>query len=78
MHPNRAADAAIPKPARFRVDFPGLSPSEKALSPWRLSWPLVVGLLLFVVLLSVEGLPLLADPDTHWHIAIGNWILETG
>src|SRR5712664_61861 len=82
MHPNRAADAAIvagiPKPDRFRVDFPGLSPSERALSPWRLSWPLVVGLLLFVVLLSVEGLPLLADPDTHWHIAIGNWILETG
>ena len=82
MHPNRAADAAIvagiPKPGRFRVDFPGLSPSERALSPWRLSWPLVVGLLLFVVLLSVEGLPLLADPDTHWHIAIGNWILETG
>src|SRR5258708_7180632 len=82
MHPNRAADAAIvagiPKPGRFRVAFPGLSPSDRALSPWRLSWPLVVGLLLFVVLLSVEGLPLLADPDTHWHIAIGNWILETG
>ena len=48
------------------------------MSPWRVSWPLVVGLLLFVLLLNTLGLPLLADPDSHWHVAVGKWILENG
>lgn len=51
---------------------------EKATSPWRVSWPLVVGTLLFVLLLNTTGLPLLADPDSHWHVAIGKWILANG
>ncbi|MFI5034430.1 MAG: hypothetical protein ACHQPH_27405, partial [Reyranellales bacterium] len=38
--------------------------------------PLLVGLLVFVVLANVNGLPLLADPDSHWHITVGNWILD--
>ena len=33
---------------------------------------------LFVLLLNVTGLPLLADPDSRWHVAIGKWILENG
>ena len=49
-----------------------------ARSPWALSWPLALGLLIFTCLSNVEGLPLLADPDTHWHIAVGTWILEHG
>lgn len=56
----------------------GLSVSggTRAVRPaWELSWPLIAGLALFVFLMNAHGLPLLADPDTHWHIAVGNWIL---
>lgn len=38
----------------------------------------MLGLLLFICLANGSGLPLLADPDTHWHIAVGNWMLATG
>ncbi len=44
-------------------------------SAWALSWPLGVGMVLFVCLMNAGGLPLLGDPDSHWHIAVGNWIL---
>src|SRR6185312_11169969 len=47
-------------------------------SSWSLSLPLLVGLVVFVVLANVNGLPLLADPDSHWHITVGNWILDHG
>jgi hypothetical protein len=47
-------------------------------SAWALSWPLVLGLVLFVWLTNVNGLPLLADPDSHWHITVGNWIMAHG
>jgi hypothetical protein len=40
-------------------------------SPWRISWPLIVGMSVFVLLLNATGLPLLADPDSRWHVAIG-------
>jgi hypothetical protein len=42
---------------------------------WDLSWPLIAGLLIFLFLMNASGLPLLADPDTHWHIAVGDWII---
>ena len=45
-------------------------------SSWALSWPLALGLVLFVWLPNSAGL--LADPDSHWHIAVGNWILAHG
>ena len=51
---------------------------ETLASPWRVSWPLIVGMSLFVLLLNATGLPLLADPDSRWHVAIGKWILENG
>lgn len=54
------------------------NPAETARSPWALSWPLALGLLVYVCLLNASGLPLLADPDSHWHIAIGKWIVENG
>jgi hypothetical protein len=47
-------------------------------SSWSPSLPLLVGLVVFVVLANVNGLPLLADPDSHWHITVGNWILDHG
>jgi hypothetical protein len=56
----------------------GLSHSgdeRSARATWDLSWPLIAGLVLFLFLMNANGLPLLADPDTHWHIAIGDWIL---
>jgi hypothetical protein len=47
-------------------------------SAWSLSWPLALGLLLFICLANGSGLPLLDDPDSHWHIAVGNWMLANG
>jgi hypothetical protein len=47
-------------------------------SPWSPSLPLALGLVLFFYLLNAKGLPLLADPDTQWHIAVGNWMLAHG
>lgn len=44
-------------------------------SPWAMSWPLVLGLVVFLCLNNAAGLPLLADPDTQWHVTVGNWIL---
>lgn len=41
---------------------------------WKFSWPLIAGLVLFIYLLNSSGQPLLADPDTHWHIAVGDWM----
>jgi len=43
---------------------------------WALSWPLIAGAMVFIYLDNVSGLPLLSDPDTHWHIAVGNWIIQ--
>lgn len=47
-------------------------------SAWAVSWPLLLGLAVFVFLNNSSGLPLLSDPDTHWHITVGNWILAHG
>ena len=60
-----------------------LSPDIGATRPairsfWAPSWPLAFGLVMFVCLANTDGLPLLADPDSHWHIAVGNWILAHG
>lgn len=49
--------------------------ADTARSPWALSWPMVLGLVVFVSLLNGDGVPLLADPDSHWHVAIGKWIV---
>ena len=50
----------------------------KPRSTWSMSWPLALGLVLFVCLANANGLPLLGDPDSHWHIAVGNWMLAHG
>jgi hypothetical protein len=47
-------------------------------SPWAFSLPLVIGMIVFVVLANVTGLPLLVDPDSHWHVTVGRWILQHG
>jgi len=47
-------------------------------SAWAVSWPLLLGLAVFAFLNNPSGLPLLSDPDTHWHITVGNWILAHG
>ena len=67
------------------ADISGLSVSHDAYdstvlrqprSSWALSWPLALGLVLFIWLPNAKGL--LADPDSHWHITVGNWILQHG
>ena len=59
-------------------DFQGQALAAKPRSAWALSWPLALGMVLFVFLANAEGLPLLGDPDSHWHIAVGNWMLAKG
>lgn len=44
-------------------------------SLWSPSLPLALGLAMFVFFNNATGLPLLSDPDSHWHVALGNWIL---
>jgi hypothetical protein len=51
---------------------------DRPRSAWSPSLPLALGLAVFVCLACGDGLPLLADPDTHWHITVGNWILAHG
>lgn len=41
-----------------------------------LSWPLMIGTLIFLWLILQPGL--LNDGDTYWNIATGHWILEHG
>ncbi|MEA2847276.1 MAG: hypothetical protein QOG78_2557, partial [Rhodospirillaceae bacterium] len=55
-----------------------LATSALKRSAWAPSWPLGLGLLVFIVLVNAGGVPLLADPDTQWHVAIGKWIVENG
>jgi hypothetical protein len=45
-------------------------------SAWTFSWPLMLGLAVFVWLMSASSQQLLGDPDSHWHVTVGNWILE--
>lgn len=52
--------------------------AASARSPWAPSLPLLVGLAMFVVASNVTSLLLLSDPDSHWHITLGNWILAHG
>ncbi len=64
---NDAAAATIP-PTPARASSPALS----ALPLW-----LPIGAVLYL-LLMVAGAKLLNDPDTYWHIFVGNWILSHG
>ncbi len=50
--------------------------ARSARSSWALSWPLILGSVMFLWLANAKGLPLLGDPDSHWHITVGNWILQ--
>lgn len=42
---------------------------------WLFSWPLIVGMLVYLLLL-LRGNDLLGDGDTYMHIAAGHWILQ--
>jgi hypothetical protein len=48
--------------------------SSVAPSRFRLSLPLLIGLLCYGGVVAL-GNRVLADPDTYWHIAIGRWII---
>ena len=41
---------------------------------WPVLWPLAVAAFLYLILLTL-GNVLLNDPDTHWHITLGQWII---
>jgi hypothetical protein len=40
-----------------------------------LSWPLIVGALVYLFILAVRQV-MLSDPDTYWHLAAGQWIID--
>jgi len=42
----------------------------------RMSWPLIIGAAVFVMLIQQPAL--LNDPDIYWHIRVGEWILANG
>jgi len=53
-------------------------PLARAIPPassWRVSWPLLGGVLAYIYALGV-GKGMLVDGDTYWHIAAGRWILR--
>lgn len=56
--------------------LPGRPVRHAARTRWYVPFPLAVGILLFVALIGVAPAALLSDPDSHWHIAVGNWIFE--
>lgn len=55
------------------MSLPAATPSARTFG---FSWPLLVWLAALCVL--VVGDSMLLDPDTYWHTAVGNWILERG
>ena len=57
---------------------PSVASSLHRRSIWAPSLPLVIGLVVFIALNRSNGLPLLADPDTQWHVTVGQWILAHG
>jgi hypothetical protein len=42
----------------------------------RFSWPLLIGAAIFALL--IQNPRLLHDPDTYWHLKVGEWILANG
>lgn len=42
----------------------------------RFSWPLLIGVAIFAFLIQQPRL--LHDPDTYWHLKVGEWILANG
>ena len=55
-----------------------LSPAKGPLT-LGLSWPLLVGALVWIGMLTLRTpRALLSDPGIHWHPATGRWILEQG
>src|SRR5690349_7272439 len=60
------------------VSFDSDHATARPRSLWSPSLPLVLGLAMFVFFNNATGLPLLSDPDSHWHVALGNWILTHG
>ena len=45
-------------------EYPEAAPAlARPISTWALSWPLAIGLLIFLCLANGSGLPLLGDPD---------------
>lgn len=53
------------------------NPRPISQSSWLFSWPLIVGVLVYLYVLY-GGSALLNDGDTFWHIATGQWILQHG
>ena len=70
-YPPPTATAAVASPAQD-----GPVGRSAARTTW-LSWPLVVSVLAFVLVLAAAP-SLSADPDTLWHLATGHWIVEHG
>jgi hypothetical protein len=40
-----------------------------------LSWPLIIGAVVYLFVLGVRQV-MLSDPDTYWHLAAGRWMID--
>jgi hypothetical protein len=49
-----------------------------AFSTLGISWPLLIAFCVAASVLGVRKIDVLADPDTFWHIAAGDWMLAHG
>ncbi len=66
-----------PSPVRFRKKrFLAYSHVQDTvrIARWPVLWPLAVAAFLYLLLLTL-GNVLLNDPDTHWQITLGQWII---
>jgi len=61
------------------AEAPSTSPRAPSASPTLgISWPLLIAFCVAVSVLGFTKIDVLADPDTYWHIAAGDWMLAHG
>jgi hypothetical protein len=61
-------------PTKKRPTPAGQCARDPALRTFGLSWPVLMGVAAFLIPVLAPGV--LNDPDTYWHIAAGQWMLE--
>ena len=53
----------------------GIADEKAGSIPWRASLPWLVGAFIYVLIL-LFGRNLLGDPDSYWHVVVGQWIID--
>ncbi len=53
----------------------GLTEAKRDALPWQTALPWLVGGFIYILIL-LFGRNLLGDPDSYWHVTIGQWIID--